>query len=490
MASPSSGLNVSESSEDKAPTEKLHKAAGLTIASAVTGGLRDLLVLFALGRSRRSDGFFALFLVTQFLYTVAVGGHLITLGRIAGLGRKVRTHFFHAKFAPRLRRMSIVCVVVVLPMMKFVYEQSWLAASVIAVLSAGLLICRGQAEFRSYIAISEALNTAMLAAIWQNVLIIVAAVGCWLAGIQNLAVIVVGIVLGFAVQAFHLRKWAPGLRARGVSNVVEHEVSWEVSSRELLWFGGPALESLMMGGLPGGVYSILVMARRIAVTIPISFAVPLGFRLISDSHDEAKSRSNGAQVMQSVSVLVIIGLAIVQAAIVVLRMLAFAEHRNVSLGPIAKFDLPTLLPLTAAIALGSICFALHHALSRYQQALGDERRAVVTTAIATVAQIVGVLAGVLVKSVLLVGITFSLAWLMASIRDITFVTRWRYLERDLRTVLVWFPLLFVITSTVVVRAPFTSPGMEVLIWIEGCLPLLAYFWGFQQARRGSQGSWI
>jgi hypothetical protein len=476
--------------ESSAPEERLTKAAGLTVASALTGGLRDVSIFFALGRTRKTDGFFALFLVTQFLYTIAVGGHLITLGKIATLGRLVRTDFFYRKFAPRLRLMAAVCIAVVLPIMKFRYDQSWVSSAVIAVLSAAVLVTRGQAEFRAYIAISEDLNTASLAVIWQNVLIIAAAVGCWIAGIQMLSVLVAGVALGFAAQAFHLRRWAPGLRVKSQGNLEEYHVLWEVSGRELLWFGGPAVESLLLSFFPGGVASLVIVARRLTVTTPISYAVPLGFRLISGSHDKDQTRSNGAVVVQSVSVLILLALGIAQAVVVGLRVLAFAEHRHWHLGPITRFDLPTLLPLTACITIGSISFALHHALSRYQQALGHERRAFETTAIATGLQLVGVLLGVAFHSVILVGITCSAAWLVASVRDLSFLATWRDLSMDLRLVLTWLPALFLLTSAVVAQVRFTSIGNELMVWLEGCLPLLAYFWAFQQARRRSEGSWI
>jgi hypothetical protein len=472
------------------PAERLTKAAGLTVASAMTGGFRDIAILLALGVTRKSDGFFALFLVTQFLYTIAVGGHLITLGKLAGMGRAVRTDFFYRKFAPRLRAMALVSMVAVLPMMYFRYEQSMVASAVIAVLSAAVLVTRGQAEFRAYIAISEDLNTASLAVIWQNVLIIVAALGCWITGTRMLAVVVAGVALGFAAQAFHLRKWAPGLRVKSQGNLDEYHVPWEVSSRELIWFGGPAIESLLLSFFAPGIASIVVMARRLTVTMPISYAVPLGFRLISGSGNEKQTRSNGAVVVQTISVLIVLALGIAQAVVVGLRVLAYAEHSGWKLGPISKLNLPTLMPLTACIALGSISFALHHALSRYQQALGQERRAFDTAALATGLQILGVLLGIAFHSVILVGITCSAAWLVASLRDLLFLVGWRDLDMDLRLVLTWLPLLFVLTAIIVVQARYLSFGNELLVWLEGCLPLLAYFWAFQQSRRRSEGSWI
>ena len=490
MASPSLDWAKPKPAVTDAPPERLTKAAGLTIASALTGGLRDVAVVAALGTSRRSDGFFALFLVTQFLYTIAVGGHLITLGRISGMGRKVRTDFFYRKFSPRLRMMAAVTIVVVLPMMYFRYDQSLVSSVVIALTSGAILICRGQAEFRGYAAISENLNKATLAVIWQNVLIIAAAVGCWIAGAQLLPVVVIGVVLGFMAQGFHLRFWSPGLRGKSHANLDDYHVPWEVSTRELLWFGGPALEQLLLSFLPGGVPTILVMARRLAVTIPTSFAVPLGFKLISGSHDKDKTRSNGAVVVQSTAVLIIIALAVVQATLVVLRILGFAEHRGWKLGLISKFDLPVLLPLTAWISFGCISFALHHALSRYQQALGHQRRAVITTSIATALQIIGVLLGLAFDSIIVVGAMFTVAWMTASLRDLSFLAKWRDLSGDLRIVLVWLPLLFLVTAAIVAKVPFRSTGNELLVWLEGCLPLLAYFWAFQQARRRTEGSWI
>jgi hypothetical protein len=472
------------------PAERLTKAAGLTVASALTGGFRDLAVLLALGVTRQSDGFFALFLVTQFLYTVAVGGHLITLGRLAGMGRKVRTDFFYRKFAPRLRTMALVSMVAVLPMMKFRYDQGWASSVVIAVLSAAVLVTRGQAEFRSYVAISEDLNKASLAVIWQNVLIIVAALGCWITGTRMLAIVVAGVALGFAAQAFHLRRWSPGLRCKSQGNLDEYHVPWEVSSRELVWFGGPALESLLLSFFAPGIATVVVMARRLTVTMPIAYAVPLGFRLISGSGDEKQTRSNGAVVVQSISVLIVLALGIAQAVVVGIRVFAYAEKSGWKLGPISKLNLPTLLPLTACIALGSISFALHHALSRYQQALGQERRAFDTAAIATGLQILGVLLGIAFHSVILVGLTCSAAWLVASFRDLSFLVKWRDLDMDLRLVITWLPLLFVLTAIIVVQARHMSFGNELMVWLEGCLPLLAYFWCFQQARSRSEGSWI
>jgi hypothetical protein len=456
------------------PAERLTKAAGLTVASALTGGFRDLAVLLALGVTRQSDGFFALFLVTQFLYTVAVGGHLITLGRLAGMGRAIRTDFFYRKFAPRMRAMALVSMVVVMPMMMFRYEQSLTASIVIAVLSALVLVTRGQAEFRSYIAISEDLNKASLAVIWQNVLIIVAALGCWITGTQMLSIVVAGVALGFAAQAFHLRQWSPGLRGKSQGNLDEYHVPWEVSSRELVWFGGPAVESLLLSFFAPG----------------IAYAVPLGFRLISGSGDEKQTRSNGAVVVQSISVLIVLALGIAQAVVVGIRVFAYAEKSGWKLGPISKLNLPTLLPLTACIALGSISFALHHALSRYQQALGHARRAFDTAAIATGLQILGVLAGIAFDSVILVGLTCSAAWLVASLRDLSFLVTWRELDMDLRLVITWLPLLFVLTAIIVAQARHMSFANELLVWLEGCLPLLAYYWAFQQARSRSEGSWI
>jgi hypothetical protein len=477
------------------PTEKLTKAAGLTFVSAVTGGLRDLLVAFAMGGlNRGSDSFFGVFLVTQFFFMIAVGGHLLSLGRITALGSDVRDGFYHTVFAPRLRMMAGITLVAMLPVMMVVYHNSIRDATIVAVLSAALLFCRGQAEFRHYVAVASGhLNTAMLAAIWQNILIIVAELACIVAGIRSLTLLVVGVVLGFVFQAGHLRRWNPGPRPQQAFDAEAYRVPWELSGRELLLYGGPALEQLLLPGLGGGVASLVVYARRIVMTLPTAFAIPLGFKLISSGHDDddAVSVERKKMVVQSAAVLVVLSLAIVQASVVGLRLLAWLKQTGFQPTLMAKIDLLTLLPLTGLFGVGAIAFALHHAMSRQQQVLGHQRRAFVTTAVCTGAQLLGVAIGIALKSVLIVALAYSAAWLYASFRDFSFLTKWTELGRYLRLTLILLPVLYISTAAVVGSPPVGgSVGRELFIVLIGIVPIGAYLWAFRLSRQRSQGSWI
>lgn len=469
--------------------EKIHKAAGLTIASALTGGLRDLAVVFALRVSRASDGFFALFLVTQFLYSLAVGGHLITMGKISGLGPAVRSSFFHTRFAPRLRVMAAISTIVVFPIMYGVYDQSLPSSLAIAVFSAAILLCRGAAEFRSYAAISEQLNTAMLAAIWQNLLIIAAALACRVAGARLLAAVVLGVVLGYVAQALHLRQWAPGPRL-AASPVDDRPVSWAISGRELLLYGGPALEQLIFRLFPAGTGTIVVFARRIAMTIPTSFAVPFGLKLLAGGSNRRSSRANAPIVVQSAAVLVLYSLMVVQVSVVGLRLLTWIEHAGWNIGRLSDLRPAELLRFTVWSALGAVAWALHGAMSRHQQALGHERRAFITTATGTIIQIAGLLLGAALHSVGLAVGVFSLAWVLASVRDFQSVATWRGMVPDVRRVLVALPAVFVVTAWYVALAPLPGTMMQVGILLVGCLPLVLYGWLWQRLRQSSTHSWI
>ncbi len=469
--------------------DKIHKAAGLTILSAVTGGLRDLAVVFALRVSRASDGFFALFLITQFLYSLAVGGHLITMGRISALGPDVRSNFFHTRFAPRLRVMAGVSTIVVFPIMYGVYDQSLRSSLAIAVFSAAILLCRGAADFRSYAAISEQLNTAMLAAIWQNLLIIAAALVCRVAGARLLAVVVFGVVLGYVAQALHLRRWAPGPRSPSFG-ARDHPVSWEISGRELLLYGGPALEQLIFRLFPAGTGTIVVFARRIAMTIPTSFAVPFGLKLLAGGSDRRSSKANGPIVVQSAAVLVVYSLVVVQVSIVGLRLLKWLEYRGWNIGRLSDFRPGDLLGFTVLSALGAVAWALHGAMSRHQQALGHERRAFLTTAMGTAIQLAGLLLGAALHSTVLAVGVFSLAWLLALLRDFRTVVAGRSLDREVRRVLTAIPVVFVLTAGYVAVAPLQNTLLQAGILFVGCLPLVVYGWSWRRLRQSSTHSWI
>jgi hypothetical protein len=475
------------------PSEKLTKAAGLTVASTVTGGIRDLAVVLALGVSRRSDGFLGLFLVTQFLYMVSVGGHLLSLGRIGALGADARDGFYHRQFFPRLRRMAAISLVVTLVLMRFVYHESFTGTALIAAATAAVLLCRGEGEYRSYVAISGgALNTAMLAAIWQNVLIIVACLVCWVLHVRMLAPIVLGVALGFAAQAWHLRRWKPGARRAGLPSLDEYRVPWELSTRELLLYGGPAIEQVLLGLLPGGsgTGTIVVFARRIAGTVPAAFAVPFGMKLISGAGGKDEARANKTVILQSLSVLVVLSLAVAQLAVVGLRILRWMESSGVSLGPISKFRIGTLLGFTVLTALGSIANALHTALSRQQQVLGQQRRVLMTTGFSTGLQLAGIGLGLALRSPNVVVAAYTVAWIVGVVRDFAFFLRWRDMRRDQVTTLLVLPALFLLTAAMSARTGGGNRGSELVVLVVGCVPLAAYALALRHARRHQSPSWI
>jgi hypothetical protein len=196
-------------------------------------------------------------------------------------------------------------------------------------------------------------------------------------------------------------------------------------------------------------------------------------------------------VMQSAAVLVVLSLAIVQASVVGLRLLAWLKQAGFQPTLMSKIDLLTMLPLTGLFGIGAIAFALHHGMSRQQQVLGHQRRAFVTTAVCTGGQLLGVAIGIGVHSVLIVALTYSAAWLYASFRDFSFLTKWSDLGLYLRLTLIVLPVLYVSTVGVLAAPPVGgSAGRELFILLIGIVPIGAYLWAFRLSRRGTQGSWI
>ena len=107
----------------------------------------------------------------------------------------------------------------------------------------------------------------------------------------------------------------------------------------------------------------------------------------------------------------------------------------------------------------------------------------VTSAIGTALQLIGVAVGVMLRSPEFAVGCFSVAWLVAALRDFGSLVRWPDVVAEQRLVLIGLPLLFLATTAPLAWVPVGGVGRELALVAFGLVPTAIYGLLFLRSQR-------